>query len=299
MEANRIARVFPTITKMRPTDRDCYFGSPDMLTPRYDEIHISCCFTWDLGKANKLIDEWRPYGNVKVGGPAITKNPGLFVPGKYLRPGVTITSRGCPNKCPWCLVPKREGKIKELPVEPGNIIQDNNLLACSDSHISKVFDMLRGQRQIDFSGGLESCRITDKIVEGLRSLKIYQLWLAYDHPNQKRSVKKAILKLRKVFKRDKVRCYVLIGTADDTLELAEARLRDVYEMGALPFAMRYRTPSLNWRNTYLFKDRAWNLFTREWTRPAIIKSRMKARPGPPQGLFCLFFAFFILSLLLY
>ena len=32
----------------------------------------------------------------------------------------------CNNNCPWCIVPKIEGKLKELPIVPGNIIQDNN-----------------------------------------------------------------------------------------------------------------------------------------------------------------------------
>ena len=36
-------------------------------------------------------------------------------------------------------------------------------------------------------------------------------------------------------------------------------------------------PKVRYRNDdgTVFKERKWNLFTREWTRPAIIKSKMK------------------------
>ena len=136
--------------------------------PKYDEIHISCAFTWDIEYAKYLAKEWANYGEVKIGGPALNDKGGNFVSGKYLKVGVVITSRGCPNNCSFCFVPKREGKLRELPIVEGNVIQDNNLLACSKSHIEKVFTMLKKQKRIDFSGGFEASRITDKIVEKLR-----------------------------------------------------------------------------------------------------------------------------------
>ncbi|GAJ01139.1 unnamed protein product, partial [marine sediment metagenome] len=67
----------------------------------------------------------------------------------------------------------------------------------------------------------------------------------------------------------------LIGFKNDTIKKAEQRLVKAWELGFLPFAMRYRTPKTNWKDTYLFKDRSWNLFTRTWTRPAAIVTKMK------------------------
>ena len=272
----KIARVFATKTKMCPTDEDAYFGPPDLFTLCYDEVHISITFTWDKPKGVILWNEWSRYAKtIKIGGPAFDNQGSNFISGMYLKKGVTITSRGCPNNCPWCFVPKREGKIRELLIVEGNIVQDNNLLACSKEHIRKVFDMLEAQRQVDFAGGLESARVTDEIVEMLRGLKIYQIWLAYDHPNAEKPLQGAVNKLSKYFKRDKIRCYVLIGYEGDTLEKAEARLRRAYEIGTKPFAMRYRTSDPKWNGTYLFKERAWNLLQRQWTRPAIYYRIMK------------------------
>ncbi len=273
----RIARVFPTKTNMCPTDPDAYFGSPDLFTPKYDEVHISVTFTWDIEKAKRLKRDWEKMAKkVFFGGPVFDRGD-KFVSGMYLKKGVTITSRGCPNNCRFCFVPQREGKIRELPIMSGNIIQDNNLLACSKQHLRKVFAMFKTQRHIDFSGGLESRRITNEIVEQLRGLRIYQMWLSYDMPEAKISVLRATERLKKYFKRDKIRCYVLIGYKGDTTEKATERLRWAFSIGTLPFAMRYRTPDPKWQGTYLFKERVWNLLQRQWTRPAIMKSIMQEK----------------------
>lgn len=273
----KIGRIFPRKTSMSPTDEDCYFSLPPLGCPQYDEIHISICFTWDLPKIDYLICQWAGYGRVQVGGPALDDRGDGFTAGMYLKKGVTITSRGCPNNCPWCFVPKREGKIRELPIQSGHIVQDSNLLACSKNHIRKVFEMLHTQKQVSFAGGLDSSLMTDDIVEELRGLAIRHIWLSYDHPNRKRALQKAAGRLLPYFRRDQLRCYVLIGYEGDTLEKAESRLREAWNIGTLPFAMRYRTPEPQRIGTYLFADRAWNLLTRQWTRPAIIKSIMQGR----------------------
>jgi len=271
----KIARVFPTKTSMSPMDVDSYFGPPGLFTLQgYKEIHISVAFTWDLDKANWLKKQWQMIAPVKIGGPAIDGEPtNGFKVGMYLKKGITITSRGCHFRCPWCLVKQDLIEMDDFP--QGNIIQDNNLLACSLPHIDKVFQMLSHQRAIEFSGGLDPRFIFDKTVEALRGLKIHQLWLSFDHPDRTIYLKRAVQKLKKYFTRNKIRCYVLVGYYGDTIEKAEMRLRKAWEIGTLPFAMRYRLPKNNWKDSFIFNQREWNLFTRKWTRPAIIKTRMK------------------------
>ena len=85
-----------------------------------------------------------------VGGPAFGAGGRIFKPGLYVKHGVTFTSRGCPNKCRFCLVPALEGKIQVLPIRSGNIVQDNNLLACPQGHLNQVFKMLKTQKKYNY-----------------------------------------------------------------------------------------------------------------------------------------------------
>lgn len=267
----KIARVFPTRTKMSPVDEDSYFGQPGLFVSQgYKEIHISVSFTWDIEKVKWLKDQWEMIAPVKIGGPAIDGEGGEFTPGMYLKKGATITSRGCPNRCPWCFVRK---PLRELKIKPGNDILDNNLLACSKSHIDKVFSMLKGQREIKLSGGLEASRINGKIVEQLRGLRIKRLFLAYDQEGSFRSVEKAFRILKKYFSRNCLGCYVLIGYKEDTLDEAEGRLRQILDLGGFPFAMLYR----GIEGGYPEPKIAWKFLQRHWIHPGWMRHKINKK----------------------
>lgn len=265
-----IARVFPRRTRMSPTDPDAYFGPPELFMPEYSEVHVSVVFTWDIEYAKILADQWSHVAPVKIGGPAIDGEGNGFIPGRYVKKGVTITSRGCPNRCSFCMV---KSPLKELKIHPGNNIIDNNLLACSKDHLDKVFAMLKGQKRIKLSGGLEARRITDKIVEQIKSLSLRQLWIAYDHPSNLKSVKKAMSILMRYYNRDAIGCYCLIGYQNDTIDAALGRLEQIVELGAFPYAMLYRGPDGKCPEPGM----AWRKLQKMWTRPAYIRARIKGR----------------------
>lgn len=265
-----IARVFPTRTNMCPTDSDVYFGEPyfPSFMPKYDEVHISCQFTWDIVKAKHLQQAWEVYfKTVKLGGVAIDgESEEPFIAGIYLRKGITITSRGCPNACPFCMVEHRLIEFNNFP--EGNIIQDNNILACSDKHWQLVMSMLKKQRAIEFKGGLQAARITPKIVEDLRSLRIKTLWLACDSSQAVHPLRKAVKILQKAgFTRSHLYCYCLIGK---DMREEEHRLIKIWEIGCMPFAQLYRNREDDIRYQW-----QWGRFARAWSLPAIIRSRAK------------------------
>ena len=83
------------------------------------EVHVSVAFTWDMERAERLAYAWERIAPVKMGGPAFNQPGGEFVPGRYLRDGYTITSRGCFNFCWFCAVWKREKGLTELPIHDG------------------------------------------------------------------------------------------------------------------------------------------------------------------------------------
>jgi len=274
-----IARVFTTKNKYTPTDDMVFFGAPDLFTPHVDEVHVSCLFTWDKPRAEELANQWRVVcSDVQIGGPAYDAHGDGFTPGMYVREGYIQTSRGCPRHCDFCLVPEREGRIRELEIHDGPWVMDNNLLACSREHQERVFDMLGRQKGIKFLGGLDTHRLKGWQLDRLARLKknISFLYLAYDDERDKDSVREAIIALyERGFKQSQIWCFVLVGFGDDTTEAADERCEWTFVNGAVPFASYYRGPEeMNPK-----KPKAWSELTKRWTYTPVIFSRLK-REGP-------------------
>lgn len=267
-----IIRVFPRRTSYTPDDDMAFVGMPGLLIPEHKEIHISCTFTWDKAYCEELAFYWegRTDKPVKLGGPAFGSPAEDFVQGMYIKKNIIFTTRGCNNNCPWCCVPKLEGRLKELPILEGNIIQDNNFLQASRTHKEKVFEMLKHQKSICFKGGLEADLIDEHFINGISDLRISELWLACDTDARLPEFKRACEMLAKAgFNREKVKCYVLSYGKDRDKD--EARARAVYEAGAMPFVQLYR--DFSGEKTEYSAD--WNAWARMWQRPAATKAHME------------------------
>jgi len=269
-------RVFPRKTKWTPTDRLAFVGEPSLFGRPIDAetpVLVSCTFTWDMGEALRLQKSWsRFYCNVQIGGPAFGDRGGEFTPGLFVKEGAVTTSRGCVRRCGFCLVPEREGALREIAIEPGWNLFDNNLLACSREHVEAVFEMLSTQKEpAIFSGGLDARLFESWHVSLLEKIRVKAMFFACDSPA-------AIVPLQKVaglmagFSREKKRCYVLVGWNGETPKQAGKRLEAVYDLDFLPFAMLYRGPDAGGRNTREFHD-----LIGVWRSPAAYKAKMKRR----------------------
>lgn len=269
----QIIRVFPRRTKWTPTDDLAFVGEPPLFDLPDLPVHISVTFTWDVAKAVALIISWRAktHRNPFIAGPAWGKRDigtNEFTPGLYVKRGVTFTSRGCPKRCAWCRVSKCEGKLREINIAPGYVVQDNNLLACSRGHIEKVFEMLRQQKRgIKFSGGLDIDYLQTWHVELLKTIRLDELWVACDCEKDLARLDKAA-DLLADFPIEKKRCYVMVGFGGEKLIDAERRLEAVYAKGFLPFCQPYKPveAEFGWcpgedRETIL-------RVVRKWSRPA-------------------------------
>jgi len=272
----KIIRVFPQRTSYMPTDDYAFVGRPPFNPPEADEVHVSCTFTWNKNKAEALAQDWSShFKTVKLGGPAYDDAGGQFTPGMYLKKGEVITSRGCPNKCPYCFVPKREGNLRTLEIKDGYDVLDNNLLACPRKHIDAVLDMLAKQKQkAMFRGGLDARLFKEWFADRICQIGFKQAFFAYDRPNDQEPVHNALKMLReRRCDRHKLNCYVLVGYKEDTTQKALQRLQWVKEQDATPFAMFFRSSD----------DKKeippqWSKFVRTWSRPANIFHKHDNQP---------------------
>lgn len=266
----RIIRVFPRRTKATPTDDYAFYSEPGLFVPEADEVHVSVTFVEDIPEADRLARAWRHIAPVRIGGPAFAEPSGAFVPGMYLKPGYVITSRGCPNRCWFCNVWRREGNVvRELPITDGWNVLDDNILATSADHFARVCEMLSRQPQpVEFTGGLEAARLSDWHIEKLCELRPKQMFFAYDTPNDYEPLVDAGRRLISAgFGWRECRCYVLIGYPGDTIADAAERLESTVRAGFMPMAMLYSAGNEQGRPI------EWKRFQREWARPAIIARR--------------------------
>lgn len=266
-------RVFPRKTKATPDDENVRFSEPGLFD-NPDDVFVSVTWKEDKSRGEQLAESWAAIGSkVLIGGPAYDDPGGEFEPGMYLKHGYIITSRGCPNNCWFCLVPKREGNIRELVIKDGYNVLDSNLLACSDSHIKLVFSMLKRQKQRPcFTGGLEAARMKPWIAEQLKELNPKVAYFAYDTPDDYDPLVGAVKMLKNVdisFRSHAFRCFVLIGYKGDTMDAAEKRLNQVVNLGLMPMAMLYQ------KEKHRKNNDGWVGLQWHWCRPHIVGLKLR------------------------
>jgi len=268
----KILRIFPRKTNATPIDDNVIINRMPNLFDQADQINISVAFTWDIPIAEKLYNQWKYVTKTEVGGPAFNQPGGEFEPGLYLKNGYTITSRGCPNRCWFCSVWKKEQGLRELSIKPGFNVADDNLLACSDQHIKTVFEMLKTQKKpAIFSGGIEARLLRAWHIELFTSIRLNELFCAYDISDDYDPLVEAGRMFKQAnitYENRKARCYVLIGYPGDSFQKAQERIKQTVKAGFMPFAMLYRNDTGKY-------DIEWKRFQREWSNPYIIPVKVK------------------------
>jgi hypothetical protein len=123
-------------------------------------------------------------------------------------------SRGCDRKCPWCVVPKKEGAfhlVKHKMFNPNGRyikIMDNSFFSNPDWR--NVISWI-GTSPVDIQG-IDIHTLTGEMCKALNGLKRWknrQFHIAWDRPNED-----LVPKLKEVFqyiRPYKLMCYVLIG----------------------------------------------------------------------------------------
>lgn len=87
-------------------------------------------------------------------------------------------TRGCPNRCPWCVVPKKEGGIRPYrdwhdiarPDSKKLVLMDNNILACTYG-IEQLESLIGSGYTIDLNQGMDARLVDERIASILAGLK--------------------------------------------------------------------------------------------------------------------------------
>jgi len=252
-----------------------YFGYvPPILKNQYDLIYITSLFTYHYTHVIDCIRKYQrlyPHAEIKVGGilatllpdliereMGITPHKGLLdeaekYPPDYsffpkLRYSITFTTRGCPRKCRFCVVPKIEPKFfvredweRDIAKQHERIIfWDNNWLY-SPNFYEDVKKLEKIGKSYDFNQGLD-CRLFDEEkAKLLRQTKIYPLRFAFDSPSQDGYIQKAI-KIAKKHGFNDIRVYVLYNSEEeyDTPEFFYYRINELNKLRVAVYPMRYR-----------------------------------------------------------
>lgn len=188
-----------------------------------------------------------------MGGSGLDPHSGLPAEIEHIMPDYSLynvnfsmgfTSRGCPRRCPWCIVPDKEGNIRPTASiyefwdrrHKKIVLLDNNLLA-SPNWRSTMNCLIAESLEADFNQGLDIRLVDEEVAGYLKHVKTRQLRFAFDDICYESSVRKGIELLTKQGIRSrKLSFYVLLGFNDDAEDAVE-RMRilgsynvDVYPM---------------------------------------------------------------------
>jgi len=250
-----------------------------------DKVYVSCIFSKNINHASG-IRHFYPDAEFHIGGPGLERPTCLpqkidrMMPDYSLYPDMDYslgyTQRGCPNKCPFCIVPKIEGKFREVAQisEFQNPDFNNQILYDNNFFYSKLWrekmDYIEEQGlKISFNQGLDA-RLMDE--EKSNALADYE---PYDsHFKHKRAYfswdlmepeVKILQGLQNVIdagiKPYKIMVYMLVGF-NTTHKEDMYRFKTLRELGVDPFAMIYNNR----------KDDDWIRHFARWVNKRVYKS---------------------------
>lgn len=235
-----------------------------------DKIYVSCIFDWNKYQC----EEWKEWG-AEIGGSGYDLKKTLPPEIDKIKVDINMgfTTRGCIRKCPFCIVPEKEGKIKAVGdiydfwdgKSKEIILFDNNILALP-KHFKMICSQIRDEQlKVDFNQGLDCRLLTEDLVQELKSIKCIEYRFAFDNIKDMPHIEKAIELLDKYD--IKAMWYIIVGF-NSTFEDDIKRIDHITFRGHRAFVMKHKnvkgdrkytqlarwTNSPLWRNAMPFSD---------------------------------------------
>jgi hypothetical protein len=295
--------VFPNLALMKLSAWHKMHGDTILLNSfDANKAYISSVFSWRKSQALAAYSALQNKMEVEMGGSGIDIYKVLPDEIENIKPDYTLydidyglgfLQRGCIRKCPFCLVPKKEGKpvvvacISKLLNPRSNklVLLDNNFLSLGNWTLDTLKELADRQIKVSFSQGLDIRLVTPEIAGLLAQTDFYntkfsykQLTFAFDHIGIERKFRAGVDMLTSAgIKPYKLQSFILVGF-NSSFEEDFARFKIITELGIDPFVMLYRdtetgqeTPDAKlrhfrrWVNARIWKTCVWEDY-RPWRK---------------------------------
>ena len=223
----------------------------DPLFSRPDKIYASKVFTFTPDFQDYAAGDPEPIR----GGTGYDPNVKLpdeveqMIPDYSLYPDFTAAlgflTRGCIRNCPWCIVPKKEGRLREVGdierISAGRkevVLLDNNFLAADKEFVREQLEKAAWLKiRIDFNQGLDARLVTPENAKLLAACRwIRCIRFSCDTAAMIEPIRRAVSLIRERGVKREIFCYMLVKDIAD----AEIRLRALVDLKVTPFAQPYR-----------------------------------------------------------
>ncbi len=217
---------------------------------RYDRVYLSKVFTFTpdfdtVIEAGEIVTGGTGYRDYRELPPEVEATPPDYSIYPRYPWAVGFLTRGCERSCPWCIVPRKEGRIRpaadwediKRPDSREIVFLDNNVLA--SEHGLEQIERMGGEKVwVDFNQGLDARLITPWTAELLAELRWKRfVRLSCDTSEMLPVVEQAAAYLREAgIAKSRLWAYVLVRDVAD----AHRRVLALRDMGVLPFAQPYR-----------------------------------------------------------
>lgn len=228
-----------------------------------DKVYVSCIFDRNKDKCR----EWEGLAEIGGSGYDITKKLPDEIEAVKPKINYGFTTRGCIRNCDFCIVPKKEGKIRIVgdiyDIWNGKskwiILFDNNILALKEHFKIICGQLIKESLKVDFNQGLDIRLVNDDNALLLSKVKhLKQIRFAWDSMRDERIVKSGLKILTKHIRPSKIMVYVLVGF-DTTHQEDMYRRNEIRALACDPFIMVFNNNAskltkefARWNNRYAF-----------------------------------------------
>ena len=280
----------------------------DTMFGMYDIVYMSKVFSFSPDypyevKANKVIRGGTGYNMHTV----LDKSIDDMQPDFSIYPSVPtdvsygFLTRGCPNKCPWCVVPEKEGGIRPYwdveRVANGRkklVLMDNNILAAGGYATEQLDKIIAKGYWVDFNQALDARLVNERYAERLAKIHWlhYRIRFGCDTEAQIKHCERAMEMLNRHGYTGEFFLYTMIGGKNDFTECYNRinhwhvrlmRYRKTHVGNAVfPYAQPYRDP--NAKSHYIPQ---WQKDLASWcNKRAIFCSTDFEHYSPRKGFLC-------------